>query len=264
MRCIVFVHAHPDDESLTTGGTMARYAAQGVRVCLVTCTNGEVGEIAEVPGLGPPDEIRPLLGEIRRAELEEACRQLGPVDLRMLGYHDSGMDGTPDNEEPHAFVQQDTGVVVDRIAQIFDEVRPQVLVTYNEYGGYGHPDHIRAHVAALAAAERCGIPKVYFTVFPKSLMRAAQEMFGEGSFSDEDIERVGTDDELVTTEIDVAPYIDHKFRALQAHRTQLGTTKLFLDMPPEIRAMGFGVEHYQLIRPVPPPAKETDLFEGLP
>ncbi len=259
------MHAHPDDETLSTGGTIARYADQGAHVCLITCTNGEVGEIAETPDLGTVDEIRPRLGEIRRQELARACEILGPVDLRMLGFHDSGMDGTPDNDAPVAFVQQDLDEVIGRIAAILDEIRPQIVVTYNEFGGYGHPDHIRAHVAALAAADRCRVPKVYYTVFPRSLMIAAREMFGDDSFSEEDVERIGTPDELVAAEIDVSAYVDRKFRALAEHRTQRGTTKLFLDLPEDVRALGFGVEHFQLIRPgTPAPReKETDLFEGL-
>src|SRR5438105_13661415 len=101
-RCLLFVHAHPDDECLSTGGTIARYSDEGVRVVLVTCTNGEVGEIADVPDLGTTEEIRSRLGNVRVEELKEACRRLGNVDLRLLGYHDSGMDGTPDNDSPGA------------------------------------------------------------------------------------------------------------------------------------------------------------------
>src|SRR5712692_4852787 len=99
-RCLLLVHAHPDDECLSTGGTIARYADAGVHVVLVTCTNGEVGEIADVPDLGPQEEIRARLGEIRVDELREACRRLGDVDLRLLGYHDSGMEGTLENDAP--------------------------------------------------------------------------------------------------------------------------------------------------------------------
>jgi len=184
-RRVVFVHAHPDDEALQTGGTMARYAAEGAHVCLITCTNGEVGEIADIPGLGTVEEIRPRLGEIRREELVEACRRLGDIDLRMLGFHDSGMDGTPENDAEHAFVRQDFDGVTARIVEVLEDVRPQVLVTYNEYGGYGHPDHIRAHLAGIEAAARCGVEKVYYTAFPKSLIRMARDMASELGYGED-------------------------------------------------------------------------------
>ena len=267
-RRVVFVHAHPDDEALTTGGTIARYADEGAHVCLVTCTNGEAGEIAEVPEFGTVEEIRPRLGEIRRAELEEACRRLGAIDLRMLGYHDSGMDGTPSNDAPHAFVKQNFGEVVQKVADVLADVRPHVLVTYNAFGGYGHPDHIRAHQAALAATEEVPVSKVYFTAIPRSVMRFAQEVTKELGFdeffSDADIERIGIDDERVTSVIDVTRYVPHKIAALEAHRTQLGTTAAFLEMPVGFRDAALATEYYERLRSdVPRAATEDDLFAGL-
>jgi N-acetyl-1-D-myo-inositol-2-amino-2-deoxy-alpha-D-glucopyranoside deacetylase len=278
-RGLVLVHAHPDDEALGTGGTIAKYAAEGVHVCLVTCTNGEVGEIAEVPELGTIEEIRPRLGEVRRLELEAACRELGgdappgvpggAVDLRMLGYHDSGMDGTPENDAPIAFVNQDLDEVAAKIVGIVREVGAQVLVTYDEYGLYGHPDHIRAHEAAMRAAEIAGVAKVYYIAFPRSLMRmghdAAAEMgLSEEFFTDDDIERIGTPDEDIAAVIDCADFVGHKFRALEAHRTQLGTTQMFLQIPGEFR-VAFGNEHYVLARSSGPRSDgiESDLFEGV-
>jgi N-acetyl-1-D-myo-inositol-2-amino-2-deoxy-alpha-D-glucopyranoside deacetylase len=267
-RRLVLVHAHPDDEALGTGGTMARYAAEGAHVCLITCTDGELGEVAEVPELGTVVEIQARLGEVRRRELEAACRQLGEIDVRMLGYHDSGMEGTPENDAEIAFVNQDLDETVEKIVAILRDVRPQVLVTYNAYGFYGHPDHIRAHEAAVRAAEIAAVPKVYFTAVPKSLMLAAQQMaegFGaEEFFSADDIERIGTDDDAITTEIDATAFVPHKFRALEAHRTQLGTTQRFLQIPDELR-MAFGVEYYVLARGERgrEDGRETDLFEGL-
>jgi N-acetyl-1-D-myo-inositol-2-amino-2-deoxy-alpha-D-glucopyranoside deacetylase len=268
------VHAHPDDESLATGGTIARYAADGAHVCLITCTNGELGEVAEVPELGTVDEIQARLGEVRVQELLNACKHLGDVDLRMLGYHDSGMDGTPSNDEPHVFVNQDIDEAVQRVAQILDEVRPQVVVTYNEFGAYGHPDHIRAHDVTLRAVDAAqhGVSKVYYTAFPRSLIRMARDMWeqlGRGDpdefFDEEEIERVATPDDLVTTAIDVSTWIDQKFAALEAHRTQRGTTDWILNIPAEFRVLGFGTEHYVLARGEPPAEghREADLFEGL-
>jgi N-acetyl-1-D-myo-inositol-2-amino-2-deoxy-alpha-D-glucopyranoside deacetylase len=269
-RGLVLVHAHPDDEALGTGGTIAKYSSEGAHVCLITCTNGEAGEIADVPELGTVEEIRPRLGEIRRAELEAACRELGDVDLRMLGYHDSGMDGTPENDAEVAFVNQDLDEVVAKIVDVVREIDPQVLVTYNENGGYGHPDHIRAHQAAMLAAEICGVPKVYFMAFPKSLMRAGHElaaamgMSADDWFSDDEIELIGTDDAEITTVIDCTAFVRQKFSALEAHRTQLGTTQMFLQIPEEFRA-GMGHEHYVLARSSAPRGHgiEMDLFDGV-
>lgn len=275
-RRLALVHAHPDDESLGTGGTIAKYAAEGAHVCLITCTNGELGEIAEVPELGPIEQAQ--LGEIRVRELQAAVRALsgtvgtseGVVDLRLLGFHDSGMDGTPENESPVAFVNQDLDVVVQRIVEIFRELEPQVVVTYNELGFYGHPDHIRAHQVAVAAAEMCGVLKVYYTALPKSLMRMAVDMApsigiaAEEFFSEDDIERLGTDDDKISASIDCSAWIDHKFRALEAHRTQLGTTQVFLQIPSEFRS-AMATEHYVLARSSIPRSEgvESDLFEGL-
>jgi N-acetyl-1-D-myo-inositol-2-amino-2-deoxy-alpha-D-glucopyranoside deacetylase len=252
---LVFVHAHPDDEALSTGGTIARYADEGAQVCLVTCTNGELGEIAEVPELGSLEQIRDRLGEVRASELEEACRILGEVDVRMLGYHDSGMDGTESNKDPKVFMNQDLDEAAEKIAAVVREVRPQVVVTYNDYGFYGHPDHIRAHEATLRAldlaADTHEVSKLYYTAFPKSLMQAAREVdLGDDSerFTEEEIERISTDDALVTAAIDVSAYLDKKFKALEAHRTQRGTTEWVLNMPAEYRALAFGTEYYVLAK----------------
>ncbi len=283
-RSLVLVHAHPDDESLQTGGTMARYAAEGVHVCLITCTNGEVGEIADVPDLGTVEEITPRLGEIRREELEEACRRLGQIDLRMLGFHDSGMEGTPSNDDPKAFVNQPPDQPVRMIVEVLRELRPQILITYNERGFYGHPDHIRAHEAAIAAVgaakdpgyepglgEPHAVSKIYYNAVPTSLLhegkKLAEEMLSNTDefLSDDDIALIGTDDATVTTEIDVADWVKTKFHALEAHRTQLGTTQGWFDIPDDVKSLMFGVEFYVLNSSSAPNGseRETDLFEGV-
>jgi N-acetyl-1-D-myo-inositol-2-amino-2-deoxy-alpha-D-glucopyranoside deacetylase len=283
-RSVVFVHAHPDDESLGTGGTMARYSDEGAHVCLITCTNGEMGEIADVPDLGDPREIRPRLGEVRKAELAEACRRLGGVDLRMLGFRDSGMDGTDANADPNAFINQDLDAPAKMIVAILRELRPQVVATYNEFGFYGHPDHIRAHEAALRAVELAAdgsylpdagepheVAKVYYTAVPRSLLeggRGLAEQMGvepDSFFTEEDIARIATSDEIVTTAIDVSRYVDRKMHALEAHRTQLGTTQAFLQIPAEWRAVALGTEHYVLARSRGSrvDGTEADLFEGV-
>jgi LmbE family N-acetylglucosaminyl deacetylase len=148
------VHAHPDDETITTGGVMAKYAAAGARVVCVTCTGGEHGEIV-VPELDTA-ENHAKLGEIRAVELQRALAALGNVESRKLGYVDSGMMGTPENDAPESFWQADFDQAVERLLAIVREVRPQVMVGYNDFGGYGHPDHIRAALTCKAAFERAG------------------------------------------------------------------------------------------------------------
>lgn len=286
-RRLLLVHAHPDDEALSTGGTIAKYAAEGASVCLVTCTNGELGEVAEVPELGSVEEITARLGEVRRAELLEACRHLGPVDVRMLGYHDSGMDGTESNAAPHVFINQDLARVTADIAAIIREVRPSVVVTYNAYGFYGHPDHIRAHQATLAAVAESAasagdhpphrVGRVFFTAVPKSQLRMARQLWAEqaeqqteGSpaeevFTEEEVERIGTDDERISTAVDVTQHLRAKFAALEAHRTQRGTTEWVLSMPEHLRTLAFGVEYFEPAEAFERSSDgyETDLFAGL-
>jgi len=281
-RRLVLVHAHPDDESLGTGGMMAKYADEGAHVCLVTCTNGELGEVAEVPELGTVEEITARLGEIRIEELREACRRLGNIDLRMLGYRDSGMEGTEANADPRSFVNQDIEHPVRDVVAVLREVRPQVLVTYNDFGFYGHPDHIRAHRVAMAAIDRAAdeafapelgpahaVAKSYHTAVAKSFFFSGREIASnmgldpDDAFDEATIDAIGTDDALITTWIDASSYVDRKFYALEAHRTQRGTTEMFLSIPKDLRTQVFGTEHYVLVSPRPPDGlKETDLFDG--
>src|SRR5579875_3341481 len=186
---LLAVHAHPDDESIATGGTLARYAAEGVRTVLVCCTRGEEGKIYD-PALDP-DEAKPRLGDIREAELREAVAILGVDTLVMLGYRDSGMAGRDANKRPDAFANADSDAVASRIAAIIRKARPDVVVTYDPNGGYGHPDHLMTHRATVDAIERArqdgdggaawGVPKVYYTVVALSaLLEANREMRARG------------------------------------------------------------------------------------
>ncbi len=281
-RCLMLVHAHPDDESLATGGLIAKCAAEGAHVVLVTCTNGELGEVAEVPELGTVEEITARLGDVRRGELREALSHLGDIDLRMLGYRDSGMAGTDANADPRSFVNQDMDGPVREVVSIIREVRPQVLVTYNENGFYGHPDHIRAHDVALEAIRRAAdetfapelgprheVAKTYYTAVARSFFATAREWAAElginpdDAFREEEIESLATDDALVTTWIDASTYVDRKVRALAAHRTQRGTTAMFLDIPEDYLVPALGTEHYVLVSPTPAHGlHERDVFEG--
>jgi LmbE family N-acetylglucosaminyl deacetylase len=156
---LLTVHAHPDDETIATGGVMARYSRAGHRVICVTCTGGEHGEIV-VPELDTP-ENHAMLRELRDEELRRALEQLGPIESRRLGYVDSGMMGTPQNDEAGSFWKADLDVAAGRLVRIVRELRPQVIVGYNAYGGYGHPDHIRSAQVAVLAFERAGDPSWY-------------------------------------------------------------------------------------------------------
>ena len=150
------VHAHPDDESIGTGGVLARYADEGVRTVLVTCTGGEVGEIGD-PTLATPDS----LAETRERELRAACEILGVDRLELLGYRDSGMAGMADNNHPDPFARADLDVAIGRLVLLVRRHRPHVLVTYDENGFYGHPDHVNANRVAVGAFARAGDPAAY-------------------------------------------------------------------------------------------------------
>ncbi len=156
---LMSVHAHPDDETIGTGGSMARAVADGHRVILVTCTRGELGEIV-VPDMDTPDNHR-RLGEIRAGELERAMAHLGVTEWENLGYRDSGMMGTAGNVDPRAFWQADMDEAIGRLVWLIRTYRPDVVTTYNAFGGYGHPDHIRTHLVAVGAYERAGDPTHY-------------------------------------------------------------------------------------------------------
>jgi N-acetyl-1-D-myo-inositol-2-amino-2-deoxy-alpha-D-glucopyranoside deacetylase len=219
-RRLLLVHAHPDDESIGTGATIARYAAEGARVTLVTCTLGELGEIIppELAHLGADRENG--LGAYRITELAAACAALGLADQRFLGgpgrWRDSGMMGLETNDDPRCFWQADVKQAAAELARIIREVRPQVLVTYDENGFYGHPDHIQAHRVAGAAVRLAAeggqgpwqVAKCYATAMPQSVAAAA----GVPWF---------VPDEQVTTEIDGSACLAAKTAALRAHATQI-------------------------------------------
>jgi N-acetyl-1-D-myo-inositol-2-amino-2-deoxy-alpha-D-glucopyranoside deacetylase len=294
---MLLVHAHPDDETINNGATMAAYVAAGRGVTLVTCTAGEMGEVL-VPDLAhlAYDE-KGGLGDHRRTELAEAMSILGVTDHRWLGgfgaFHDSGMawheDGhamaaevVPDN----AFWNADLTEAADHLVQVIREVRPQVLVTYDQFGGYGHPDHIQAHRVATYAADLAGvasynlhlgepweIPKIYWCAMSESRMRESlrqmrdagdTETF-EGMDPDGDLPPFITPDELISSRIDGADFVARKMSALAAHRTQVEADGPFFRGGESGHAF-WGEEHYRIVRGRAVPGAdgyETDLFAGL-
>ncbi|MFD8301126.1 N-acetyl-1-D-myo-inositol-2-amino-2-deoxy-alpha-D-glucopyranoside deacetylase [Streptomyces sp. NPDC059690] len=275
-RRLLLVHAHPDDESINNGATMARYAAEGARVTLVTCTLGERGEVI-------PPGLRHLtgaaLGEHRLAELTAAMGELGVEDFRLLGgpgrYGDSGMMGIADNDDPACFWQADVDEAAALLVEVILEVRPQVLVTYDENGGYGHPDHIQTHRVAMRAAELAAgqgweIPKVYWNRVPRSVAeesfaRLAGELSGT-PFSKpaavDDVPGVVADDR-VTAEIDGTAYAAAKAAAMRAHATQIDVAPPYFALSNELAQPLFTTEYYELVRGKAAAARENDLFAGV-
>jgi N-acetyl-1-D-myo-inositol-2-amino-2-deoxy-alpha-D-glucopyranoside deacetylase len=281
-RSILFVHAHPDDESINNGATMARYAAEGARVTLVTCTRGEYGEIMvpELEHLAWDREDR--LGEHRETELAAALRALGVTEHRFLGepgeYHDSGMMGTEGNERPDAFWQADVEKAAERLAEVIRETRPQILVTYNEIGGYGHPDHIQAHRVALRAVDlvegtQAAVARVYYNVMPRSAvtegleaLRAAGDAVGFKAVSSVDELPYVERDDAVTAVERVERYLPAKNAALRAHATQVSVAEPFYALSDLVGMRVFGTEYYRQARgdvPDPGAPVREGLFAGL-
>jgi N-acetyl-1-D-myo-inositol-2-amino-2-deoxy-alpha-D-glucopyranoside deacetylase len=274
---ILFVHAHPDDESIGTGATMAKYAAEGAHVTLVTCTLGEEGDVVvdDLRHLAADQQNR--LGEYRIGELEKACAALGVADHRFLGgagrWRDSGMMGSATNDHPRSFWRADPGEAVAELLAVILEVRPDVVVSYAADGGYGHPDHIQAHRIAWAAFGRAGEirgpdgfspTRFYATATPLSLLELA---VGRGPFvqvADVTHFGFGTPDAVVTTRIDAAEQLPAKLAALRAHRTQLTVDGDFFALSNNIGQPVSGFEYYIRMSGVPgrtdADGYEPDLF----
>jgi len=266
---ILLVHAHPDDEASTTGGTIARYAAEGVRVVLVTCTNGEYGN--SVAGHAPDHEEHDVDQVVahRMAELDRSCEILGIDRLELLGYHDSGMMGWPQNEAAGAFWNTPVAVAADRLAVLLDEEQPDVVITYDENGFYGHPDHIQANRITIAAIEASSIsPKLYYPAIPQSAFAAMGEAMAaagiEAPGSEEDGPglELGTPDEEIGAILDVTSFTTQKRAALAAHASQTADS-FFLTMPEELFAEFFGREAYvRVFDPTGQEGVEDDLLAG--
>lgn len=284
------VHAHPDDECIGTGSTMARYVAEGAEVTLVTCTLGEEGEVL-LPDLAHLASTHTdTLGAHRQTELAAAMEILGVTDFRLLGgpgrFRDSGMIGTPSNDRPDSFWRTDVLLPATELMAIIREVRPHVLVTYDEHGQYGHPDHIQAHRVAHYAmdlaevasyrpdlGEPWRVPKVYWTAFPKGIIVDTIEALkaagieNEFTQTDPDEFEPACDDELVSTAIDGREFFDVKMAALAAHGTQVNTEQGFFALAHSVGEHAFGTEYFRIARGTAVVAEgdthERDLFAGL-
>jgi len=261
------VHAHPDDEASTTGGILARYGADGVRTVLVTCTNGEMGDSPTGAKPGEPGHDEAEVVAMRRAELEKSCKILGVGDLELLGFRDSGMMGWSQNDEAGSFWSTPVEEAAGPLAELMSRHRPQVVVTYDEYGFYGHPDHIQAHRITMAALERSGIEaKLYCPTVRRSLMpEFAKRLERAGIDMPEiDPDQFGSKDEDIAATIDCRAFAGAKREALAAHASQ-SDNMFFLQLPVPVFVEAFGTEEFIRLRdPFGSAPPEADLFAGVP
>jgi LmbE family N-acetylglucosaminyl deacetylase len=268
------VHAHPDDEATGTGGVLARYASEGVRTVLVTCTDGSCGDGPGGVKPGEPGHDPAAVAVARRRELEESCRVLQVSDLELLGYADSGMMGWATNDAPGSFWTTSVPEAAARLGELISRYEPDVVVTYDPNGFYGHPDHIQAHRVTMAAVAQTGIPaKVYWTTAPRSgieeLFRVFRELapdhpdVAEGSPDGELPDDFGLPDDQISTWVDTSEFARQKYEALAAHASQEENI-LFLRIGLERFSELMSMETFVRVQdPTDSPLPEDDLFVGL-
>ena len=280
---LLLVHAHPDDETINNGVTMAKYAKDGAQVTLVTCTRGEEGEVlvAELSNLASDKDDK--LGQHREIELKDAMAHLGISDFRFLGapnkkWRDSGMMGTPQNDRKDVFWQSDLEEAANELVKIILEIKPQVLITYDEFGGYGHPDHIKAHRVAMRAAEIAEtkgwkIEKIYWNTMPRSVIQMGIEKMKEvgsdffGAESADDLP-FAKPDELVTSVVHASEFVPQKLAAMKAHATQIAVDGPFFALSNNLGLSVWGDEYYTIVKgekaaPFDENGRELDLFAGI-
>jgi N-acetyl-1-D-myo-inositol-2-amino-2-deoxy-alpha-D-glucopyranoside deacetylase len=274
---VLACYAHPDDEAFGSGGTLTRYAAEGAQVTLVCATRGEAGEIAH-ESLAVPA----TLAQVREEELRCSCRTMGVAEPIFLGYRDSGMAGTPENEHAEAFCQAPADEVIARLVEIMRRLRPHVVLTFEPGGGYGHPDHIAIHRHTLAAFHAAaddtrfsglGAPwqasRLYYTTIPRSFFLGMYERMKSTGVDVTPFEAMaqglrGFPDEAVAAVIDVSRYVDEKWSAISCHRTQLNPNGPWSVLPERLLKQLFAQEHFALGWPEEqPPTQFSDLFQGL-
>ncbi len=245
MATLVFFHAHPDDECIATGGTMAMAAADGHRVVLVTATKGELGE--PTPGILAEGEE---LWTRRVSEVEQSARVLGAARGEFLGYRDSGMIDTQGNDDPTSFWQADLEEAAQRLADLLIEEEADVLTIYDEHGNYGHPDHIQVHRVGARAAVIAGTKTVLMATINRDsmirLITAARDggMPGSDQMPDPEGMDMGEPEARITHAVDVTSFIGQKREAMRCHKSQIAENSFFLEMPDEVFAGAFGTEWY--------------------
>jgi LmbE family N-acetylglucosaminyl deacetylase len=258
----VTFHAHPDDESIATAGTMARAKAEGHRVVLVVATRGELGEYA-------PDALADgeTLAERRVAEQHAAAEVLGLDRVEFLGYRDSGMEGEPTNNDPEAFASADVEEAAALLADILREEGADVLTVYDDHGGYRHPDHVQVHRVGIRAAELAGTRRVYESTMNRDFIqgliedRALEVPDTADAPSAAEMDDFGSPEAIITTTVDVSRYVDRKRAAMEAHASQIPPDSFFLSLPQDAFRTAFGAEWF--IRRDKPDIRETWLFDDL-
>ncbi len=278
--CLISVHAHPDDEASKGAGTVRRYADQGVRTVLVCCTGGEAGDILN-PAMDRP-EVRERLAEVRMEELARSAEIIGYDDVVLLGYRDSGMPDSPENADPGCFARAPLEEAVGRLVAILRREQPQVVLTYgDDQQGYPHPDHLRVHEVTMAAVDAAADPathpeagppwcvqKVYYSTWSRARILALHTTFVElgleSPFDEKWLSRPSQDDRI-TTHVDVTGLYDVRAGALRAHATQIDPESPFwFGIPDDVAASVHPQEDYILARSeVPTDLPEDDLFAGL-
>jgi LmbE family N-acetylglucosaminyl deacetylase len=269
---LMAVHAHPDDESSSTGGVLATYSGQGLRTVVVTCTNGEFGDAPGGVKPGEDGHDEQAVAQLRLAELRQACKILGVTDLETLGYHDSGMPDWDYKDRPEAFCNIPLAEVTERVGALMEKYRPQVVVSYDPDGPYQHPDHVHTARAAAAAAAATGIPaKFYLTAMRPSswrkiwdaLRELGEDVPGPREVSDEMRAQMEEAERRITTTVDIRPVLARKREALFAHSSQIQES-WFSKIPAGIAEEAFGFETFiRASDTTGTPLPEDDLFAGL-
>lgn len=273
---ILGAYAHPDDEQ-GISGTLRLYMDKGIRAGLLCATRGEVGEIAD-PSLATPE----TLGQVREQELRTAAAVLGLNDVYFLDYRDSGMDGTPENKDPRAFINANSDEAVGSIVKVIREFKPTVIVTFDETGGYGHPDHIAIYRWTTEAFHAAGDParypdagpafaprRLFYSSIPRSARKRMQEIMEkmgvESVFNRIPADKFGLPDEQITNRVNVKQYVQLKRQSLDSHKTQLNPNGPFAKMPPEVWEEWRSTESFAFAAgdPLPEGADPADLFAGL-
>ena len=269
---VLAAFAHPDDEGFGSGGTLAMLVSRGARVALVCATNGDVGEISD-PSLATPENLY----QVRQEELRRAMQVTGVPDVRFLNYRDSGMAGTEDNHHPKSLHQAPPDQVVGRLVAVIHEIRPNIVITHDPFGGYGHPDHqaVCRHAtgavslagnAAAFPAQAWSPGLLYYVCFPRSNFRRMwQEMLDQGitpPFASLDVDSIGTPDEEVTTTLDVSQHVATKIASLNCHQTQMSASGPFARLPAEKVREYMSTEYFMLVSPRES-EKGQDLLGGL-
>ncbi|MFC2067398.1 PIG-L family deacetylase [Chloroflexota bacterium] len=275
---LMVVHAHPDDESIGTGGILAKYSAEGIKTILVYGTRGEVGEILNPEFISPSPDLK--IEDIRTLELEKALKVLGVESVHFLGYRDSGMEGSPDNRHPQAFAKANMREATGKLVDIIRSERPHVIVTYNERGFYGHPDHIMANRVTLQAFRTADDPeyecksrlkpwhpnKLYYIAAPISRLRMINRLALErGDKPHFNPEVLGTPDDEITTVVDVREYLPQKLKAIHCHQSQISHNIFFRNLPNKYRDEALGYEYFSCIKGCSTiHHKEAELMDSLP